>query len=422
MALRLWSRGHESFAPEARRILSVAGKGATTYLQGLVTCDLLSPPPTPLLHSSEDNNTEEFSEQLRSACFLDNKGRILTDSLLWKIDDSKYFLDVPGDTADQLLAHLKQFVLRRSKVKIVDRTQDMASHIVYGTLNATSPPEGFLAGLDPRHSSLGVRVLSLDERNEEKFATNMNATFALCQGTYNVLRKLSGVAEGAELTGKIAGECNQEFLNAVSFQKGCYLGQELTARVQYTGAIRKRIMPIFLMDVNMQVPRPWLLASQIQQGRIGPDDTIGGDSIIDLSGASPLPRLSPSTAAGLIGVFAGEGRQQGGDDPDDKTSQLLRAQSDVLFEELQTIECGEKIIDTKDGKVIGQIIAKAEEGTNVLLAQMRLDRVGLLGDGVWSHNNKIAVGERGNDNPLRYLPYLPQWWPDIDKETGKAKE
>jgi folate-binding protein YgfZ len=371
---------------------------------------------------NEDEGVKDCSEQLRAACFLDSKGRILTDSLLWKVDDHQYYVDVPGDTADELLAHLKQFVLRRSKVKVTDKTQDMASHVVYGTLNASSPPEGYLTGLDPRHSSLGMRVLSLMERGDDddnKFATTMTTSqFPKAQGTYNVLRKLAGVAEGTELKGKIAGESNQEFLNAVSFRKGCYLGQELTARVQYTGAIRKRIMPIFLTDVNMQIPRPWLLASQIQQGRLRSNND-NDDLDVDMDDASRLPRMSPSAAAGLIGQLSGEGQQQ---QEDEDVSRLLRAQSDALFEELQTIQRGEKIIDTKDGKTIGQIIATPEEGTNVLLAQMRLDRVGLLGDGVWSHTNKVTIGDRSSDNPLRYLPYLPLWWPEIDRETGKAKE
>jgi hypothetical protein len=51
------------------------------------------------------------------------------------------------------------------------------------------------------------------------------------------------------------------FFNAVSFSKGGYLGQELTARVQYTGAVRKRILPLFVVNVNMKVPRPWLMVS-----------------------------------------------------------------------------------------------------------------------------------------------------------------
>ena len=69
---RLWSRGHENFDPNSRRILSVKGKGATTYLQGLITSDLLNSPVPPLEEDEETdgvdndntsaNNLVEFSE------------------------------------------------------------------------------------------------------------------------------------------------------------------------------------------------------------------------------------------------------------------------------------------------------------------------------------------------------------------------
>jgi len=431
---RIWRPGHESFtagSSSARRILQVQGAGATTFLQGLVTSDLLHAPTPPreetmLDPSSSDDESHvpvEFSDKLRPTCFLDNKGRILTDSLLWKIDETKYFVDVPEETADQLLAHLKQFILRRVKVKVKDTSDEMTSHVVFGTLNAQGTPDGFLSAVDPRHPSLGMRILSLSPEATSQLEPMMKTAFPTAPGTYRVVRKLAGVAEGAELQGKIASETNQEFLNAVSFAKGCYLGQELTARVQFTGAIRKRVMPVFLMDLNMELPRPWLLASQIQQGRT-PDDILDEQK---LKGASlpRLPRMSPSAAGSIVGMMSGPSAPSdvGGDDEDEKKEEgdaaALVAQSANLMKRLQELKGGEKMVDSKDGKTVGQIIAPPEPGTNVVLAQMRLDRVGLLGDGVWTHTNKVKIGDLGE---LRYLPYLPLWWPEIDPESGKAKE
>jgi hypothetical protein len=109
---------------------------------------------------------------------------------------------------------------------------------------------------------------------------------------------------------------------------------------------------------------------------------------------------------------------------DDNDAKQLRAQSEALFARLQsTLKKGDKIVDVSDGKTIGQIVATPEEGTNILLAQLRLDRVGLLTKGgtTWSHTNKVTIGE-DTDNQLRYLPYLPLWWPEVDPESGKAKE
>eukprot|EP00536_Pseudo-nitzschia_multiseries_P009015 jgi/Psemu1/199762/e_gw1.244.60.1 len=493
---RLWKRGHESFSPDSRRILSVQGKGATAYLQGLVTSDLLTP-PTPPREEKEDSNdgiptsnnadTEngsgetlgvDFSDHLRATCFLDNKGRIITDSLLWKVDENQYYIDVSADMADPLIAHMKQFILRRTKVKVKDESAKtgMASHVIFGTLNARNTPDGFLAGVDPRHPSLGTRVISLDLPKGKEFTQMMSRQFPNAPGTYNLIRKLAGVAEGSELKGKVAAETNQEFLNAVSFQKGCYLGQELTARVQFTGAVRKRIMPLMMTNVNMQCPRPWLIASQVQKEQYQlqqqqedkqavdtkdsetNDETAGNDDTFissDVNELPPLPRLSPTIAGSMIASMSGSPADAPSEQDEEKennsnsknteenvpgkASEELQFQTEALFEELQSYKVGDKIYDTKDGKAIGQIVALPEEGTNVLLAQMRLDRVGLLepprkskdgnkqgvdiDDGpTWKHTNKVSIGESSSASPLRFLPYLPLWWPTIDRNTGKAKE
>jgi transferase CAF17, mitochondrial len=78
----------------------------------------------------------------------------------------------------------------------------MASHVVFGTFNAHGTPEGYMAAVDPRHPSLGMRVLSLDN-NQSQFIKMMNRQFPEVPGTYQVIRKLAGVAEGTELQGKL---------------------------------------------------------------------------------------------------------------------------------------------------------------------------------------------------------------------------
>jgi folate-binding Fe-S cluster repair protein YgfZ len=152
----------------------------------------------------EENNVDvEFSDKLRAACFLLKKGRILTDTLLWKVDDTQYYLDVPEDTAEILISHLKQFFLRRAKVEVKDESSRMAAYVVFGTFNAHGTPEGYMAAVDPRHPSLGMRVLSLDN-NQSQFTQMMNRQFSEMPRTYQLIRKLAGVAEGTELQGKVA--------------------------------------------------------------------------------------------------------------------------------------------------------------------------------------------------------------------------
>ena len=97
---KLWGRGHETFPESHRRVLSVTGTGATSYLQGLVTCDLNSDPPRPgqeteaevaaeRLQLDEPPQEVKFSPRMRSACFLDHRGRIVSDAMLWKRGDGE---------------------------------------------------------------------------------------------------------------------------------------------------------------------------------------------------------------------------------------------------------------------------------------------------------------------------------------------
>ena len=343
--------------------------------------------------------------------------------------------------------------------------------------------------MDPRHPSLGMRVLSVGDviaddddedgaeggdaggdgtpssaarrRRRRRFEALMGRTgrFPPAPGTYSVLRRLAGIAEGTEIASRTALETNQDFLNAVSFSKGCYLGQELTARSNYTGVVRKRILPVAIIDTETEVPRPWVMAGMMQElgeeggiervfGRIR---TVGeGGGGIELAGhvPPPLPRLSAPGAGSIASMLMGSvnvssppGAPDGEDydeDYDDerrrRDEQLGRLQRAAgrLRDEVRALAVpGAPIIDKRDGKTIGKVVSSPASGTTVILAQMRLDRMGLLrGGGVgggggggdvarWSRTNRVLIGDGAAE--YRYLPYLPLWWPEIDGETGKEK-
>ena len=417
---RLWGKCHETFTPSLRKILSVRGPAATTYLQGLVTSDLNKDAPAPVAHRiegagdpPEDDPVVEFNPKLWSTCFLDNKGRILTDAFVWKQSDDHYLIDVATSSATSLLSHLNQYKLRRTKVDISDISETVSSHVIYGTLNASSPPSGYVSGLDPRHPNMGMRVLSMEHPPEH--LTNLIANaFPVNPGTYNVLRKFSGIAEGEELVGKTALEANQEWLGAVSFHKGCYLGQELTARTHHTGIIRKRIMPIILVDTQQEIPRPWILAHQIQEGR--------SELYEELKGQPPLPSLSsPSVGAILTMMTMGSFGHEEEEKKEEDVEALIEQANSFVSEIEGAVAPGVKMIDTADGKTIGQIVSTPAPGTSLVLAQMRLDRVGFgEGGSPWSRTNKIRLGDV--EKEYRYLPFNPLWWPRVDCATGKAEE
>ena len=436
---RLWGRGYERLSPNLRRILSVSGSGATSFLQGLVTSDLRSPPTPPKpepagqaepgipkrYQSTPDLTAQDygeviFDEKLRATCFLDGKGRIVSDSLLWRINEEQYFIDVPTSAADYLLDHLKRYKLRRTKVEISDKTDEVSTHVVFGTLNTEEPPppKGLVARVDPRHPSLGMRVLENSAETEPgfDFSTVMKKSFSdNLQGNYELVRRSAGVAEGSELFGQVALQANQEFLNAVSFSKGCYLGQELTARVQHTGAIRKRIVPLLLLDKEYEIPKQWKMAADFQRGRSMKRYTEAELRKLP----SRQPRLSIVSAAHFVMLASG-----GIIDPDrvkGSAAEKEYAVAQALMDTLQDVAVhGAKITDTKNDQTIGKILSPPVEGTNLVTALCRLDSLAIMGNEVWNHHNKVRIGD--SDKIFRYLPYIPLWWPNVDPETGKAEE
>jgi transferase CAF17, mitochondrial len=462
---RLWGRAHEVLGPEMRRVLRVSGPGATTYLQGLVTCDLTQPPTPPRTEQAVDaqstgssslptsygiegeagqesllpEQSVVFDEELRAACFLDNKGRIVTDALLWRVSDHDYYVDLPASVGDSLLAHLKQFLLRRSKVKVQDVTNTVASHVVFGSLNAKAPPPGYLARMDPRHPSLGMRILRLPEDNaaatssdatdnpdyiqdrQSHFSNLVSKVFPRAPGNYDLIRRLVGVAEGSELTGRVALEANQEFLNAVSFHKGCYLGQELTARVQHTGVLRKRIMPLFILPTTSALPPAWSLASSLQEMRA--QRRLTRDELMRLP--PRLPRLGVLTAGNLVSIMSGaiEPPKDAIDEEARKEWEEHQMKTTKWLQDMQgSFVAGAKLVDHKDGQTVGQVVSPPVPGTNVVLALMKLDRVGLHLGNAWSRTNKIQIqGQTDNKAEWRYLPYLPLWWPELDVRSGKGR-
>ena len=93
---------------------------------------------------------------------------------------------------------------------------------------------------DPRLPALGSRAIVHADQ------ISQNSELDTDIGTFDAYRMALGVPESTELDARMPLECNLETLNAISFDKGCYVGQELIARTHYRGTIRKRLMPFRL--------------------------------------------------------------------------------------------------------------------------------------------------------------------------------
>ncbi|TNF63289.1 MAG: folate-binding protein [Rhodobacteraceae bacterium] len=184
----------------SRRILSLTGPDARDFLQGLIT-----------------NDVRKLDQGLVYAAILTPQGKYLADFFLCRRGDA-ILLDVAADLAESLIRRLTMYKLR-ADVTIADS----GLHLQRGT---GPTPEGALP--DPRHPALGWRAYTPAPEGDD--------------GTdWDALRVAHLIPEsGIELTpDTFILEAGFEALNGVDFRKGCYVGQEVTARMKHKTDLRK---------------------------------------------------------------------------------------------------------------------------------------------------------------------------------------
>merc|ERR1712039_265443 len=196
-----------------RSLIRLAGSGGSQMklLQGLTTNDCLK-------FESDENSRVMYAN------WLSNKGRVWFDLFLYKYQDH-FLLELDSVYKTKLLLMLKIHNLEKSVIVEDTKLQVGFSEKKNG--------DNFYP--DPRIENFGNRVISDNLNFENK------------EEEYIHKRYLNGIAEGCGeiIHDKSLPLCfNLDWLNGVSFKKGCYLGQELTQRTKLTGKVSKRVLPI----------------------------------------------------------------------------------------------------------------------------------------------------------------------------------
>lgn len=205
-----------------RAVIAISGPEARPFLQGLVTNDVAAGlAPGSGLYTA----------------LLSPQGKILFDFFVTE-GDGALLLDVARDGADSLLKKLKMYKLR-AKVEIEARPQlgvflNLKGH---PDNRPTTYVERAVSFVDPRSPDLGIRSIGA--------IAEMPANLTGPRGYHEQRLKL-GVPEGDDFGHEkiFALDAGLEELNAVSFTKGCYVGQELTSRMKHRATARKRILGV----------------------------------------------------------------------------------------------------------------------------------------------------------------------------------
>jgi folate-binding protein YgfZ len=227
---------------EDRAILYINGLDAKDFLQNLISNDI-------------NKVTDE------SSCFaslLTPQGKFLYEFIVIK-HKSGYFIDCEKSQSEEIFKQLNLYKIR-SKVQILNLSNEFVvasfGYEKYLSIEGSKDILGFTFKyredpiiLDPRNKNLGARLII----NLEKLYLSLKKLGLKddkIENYYIQSHKLGIVPKNLnKLKNKLFGiECNFEELNAIDFKKGCYVGQENTARIKLKNKLSKRLLPIEIID------------------------------------------------------------------------------------------------------------------------------------------------------------------------------
>ncbi len=231
---------------EDRGVIFVTGEDAKEYLQNIITNDIAKVDQNNTIH------TALFSPQ----------GKYLYEFFIIYADGG-YLLDCDNEARESLISVLSKYILR-SNVKL----RDLSSSYVIGILNVKKFNEIQSENnksintiiyrespffIDPRKKELGARVLSSLEKLHLTIK-RLNLKIIDSSRYYSLAHNLGIPGKGLiNLKEQLFGlEANFDELNTIDFKKGCYVGQENTARMKLKNKLRRRLLAVKI-DREIQV-------------------------------------------------------------------------------------------------------------------------------------------------------------------------
>lgn len=199
-----------------RAVLEVAGEDRVAFLQGLVSNDVAQAAPGRAVW----------------AAFLTPQGKWLADFFIFA-ESERLLLDCERGHAAMLLQRLSRFRLR-ARVALREAPEGFAVHVGWG---GAPPPEGIPAAPDPRLPEAGWRALAPAPLPEADAGAE----------AWDLHRLRLGLPDGSrdlEAEQTVLLEAGFDELQGISWTKGCYMGQELTARTKYRGLLKRRLVPV----------------------------------------------------------------------------------------------------------------------------------------------------------------------------------
>lgn len=333
-----------------------------------------------------------MDEPVFHAAMLSPQGRIKHMVMLYKFSADDFLVEHCASTAKALRQNMLRYKLRADVQVTPDERlvlalagADMADD---NALRALQQSDGVLTAVrDPRHAVLGARVLLPADR-VAAVERSVPSVTRVDGAVYDLLRTCVGVPSdphelgGGEHCVDLPAEAALDYLHAVSYTKGCYVGQELTTRTHFLGTTRKLLLPLVPIGDESG-----------ESGAVDvPDDALfapWADSVLGSSFGMPLPPPGTSLRAAAAAAASGEHDEP---EPDDTPKRRRRRRE----------------------RPAGRMVSG---GWGAAFALLRLEHV-VSGDAVFQ-----AVAEDGEfDESLRYRPLLPLWWPQASETEASGEQ
>ena len=211
------------------RFFKVTGEDSITFIQNLITNDI----------NKCKNNDIVYS------CLLTPQGKFLADFFIFKNDDSFYF-ETDKKYYKNLINKLNIYKLR-SNIDI----KELENIFSYSIFNFSYNFDSLVQNNDPRNLSLGKKVIL-----SNKILLNDNNLKQINENEYHeILIKNSTPYSPLDMVENksLLLENNFDNINAIDWEKGCYLGQEITARMKYRSLLKKKIYPMKIIKGDIAI-------------------------------------------------------------------------------------------------------------------------------------------------------------------------
>jgi len=215
------------------RFITISGDDRKDYLQGIITNDI----------------NKCTSDNALYSCLLSPQGKFIADFFIIEYQN-KYLLEINNKFIEDFLKKLKIYKLR-SNVNI--NKNDIYRSFVILDNDVTKFENNILTFIDPRSEKLGIKAYI----EYQKMSIIINK-FNLNEINFSVYRELlinnliPYSTEDLIVNKSLLLENNFDNINAIDWEKGCYVGQEITARMKYRALLKKSIKALEIISGNTE--------------------------------------------------------------------------------------------------------------------------------------------------------------------------